>query len=605
MMKYAPVAIIKEMGFFDTGMGRRGADWVTAREYDKAVSKEVGLSLVNAKQKGVALFKDANFRDEVMGWLPGMMDKITWCHIWNAVKAETAAKTNLKGEELLKKAGERFTQVIHETQVYDSVFSRSENMRSKNPLTQMATAFMAEPTTALNMFIDSVVHAKNGQIKNASRTVAALVSSYALNAFLVSFIRAARDDDDKNLEEKYLVNFVSEFLQNLNPANQIPYLRDIINLAKGYDVERSDMSIVADLINMTIQVGKTIAGTEEWTDENKKKLTDQLVTLFGVISEFSGVPVNNIIRDAKGLRNVLWRNTNDRLTWDSLWNSILKEYDKGLLAPFIKTKSNYDLYYDALIRGDGETAERIRGGLDESKINSRMLKLLKENEDIINAANSDTISAARTLADELVKKGFDEETVWKAIKGAIAKDETKAETEEKETDSSDEIKALLKKDKRIEQAAQLRAEGNKSGWEKIRDELVNEGYDRNTVNSLIKDEVSKLSQKDEEEDTEETKDNSSEKSEYGAADINASLSNGRIADAQSYLDDFYEKNSKVYVNGAKSAKSTIKSNITSYFKPQYINGDRATRALIRSRLMALKVDGEPLYTEKNFNDWLK
>ena len=35
--------------------------------------------------------------------------------------------------ELLRKAGERFTEVVTKTQVYDSVNSKSAYMRSKNP----------------------------------------------------------------------------------------------------------------------------------------------------------------------------------------------------------------------------------------------------------------------------------------------------------------------------------------------------------------------------------------------------------------------------------------------------------------------------------------
>ena len=59
--KYAPVAIIKEMGYFDTGMGRSAVDYLTTTEYE------------GFKEKGLAFFKDGDYRDEVLlGVLYGM-----------------------------------------------------------------------------------------------------------------------------------------------------------------------------------------------------------------------------------------------------------------------------------------------------------------------------------------------------------------------------------------------------------------------------------------------------------------------------------------------------------------------------------------------------
>lgn len=74
--KYAPVAIIKEMGYFDTNVGKRTVDWITASEY-------VGFS-----QKARALVTDSGFRDEVLSRAPAIADEAAWVHIWNAVKRE-------------------------------------------------------------------------------------------------------------------------------------------------------------------------------------------------------------------------------------------------------------------------------------------------------------------------------------------------------------------------------------------------------------------------------------------------------------------------------------------------------------------------------------
>ena len=86
--------------------------------------------------------------------------------IWNAVKRETLSKhKNLEpnSEDFLRAAGERFTEVIVKTQVYDSTLARSANMRSKSTFMSMATAFMAEPTTAINMVQDALRKGKKGK----------------------------------------------------------------------------------------------------------------------------------------------------------------------------------------------------------------------------------------------------------------------------------------------------------------------------------------------------------------------------------------------------------------------------------------------------------
>ena len=82
IQKYAPVAIVKEMGYFDTGMGRQAVEWMNETRYE-------GL------KKAFALFYDGNYRDDVLSMLPSFMDEITWGRIWVAVKNETKAKNQI------------------------------------------------------------------------------------------------------------------------------------------------------------------------------------------------------------------------------------------------------------------------------------------------------------------------------------------------------------------------------------------------------------------------------------------------------------------------------------------------------------------------------
>lgn len=288
MKKYAPVAIIKEMGYFDTNMAQSTVDYLNKNDYN-------GL-----KEKAKAFVVDGSYRDDAMSFFASKADEITWTHIWNAVKAEIRAKNpELSGnsEQLLSKAGERFTEVITKTQVYDSVFSRSGLMRSRDNAVKNAMAFMAEPTTSLNMLTNAVMQAKRGKISKAKagRIFASLISASLLNSILQSIVTAARaDDDDKDWKEIYLAQLLPNFIDNLNPVNQIAFVKDIYNIFQGYDVTRADMNLFSDLYNAIQRLGS-----------DNVSAYDKVTGLAGAIAAFFGFPLKNIIRDFNAAKNVV------------------------------------------------------------------------------------------------------------------------------------------------------------------------------------------------------------------------------------------------------------------------------------------------------------
>ena len=84
---------------------------------------------------------------------------------------------------------------------------------------------------------------------------------------------AARDDDeDETYLEKDIGRFASEALDSFNPMGYLPILRDILSVFQGYTVERSDMTIVGDIIdavaklsNKDLSVWKKIEGLKNQT----------------------------------------------------------------------------------------------------------------------------------------------------------------------------------------------------------------------------------------------------------------------------------------------------------------------------------------------------
>ena len=298
MMKYSDTAFIKENGAFDPAVSRGALEKMLYEEPETVKEKIKAL-----------ISKDSTYRDNIAGWLPGVMDSITWRTLWMAIKNETAdahPELSRTSEEFLQIAGKRMDYVVNRTQVYDSMLSKSELMRSKSALMKMTTAFMNEPTTAYNMLYHAAEKlavakgtAKKAAAKHLARAVASFVTATALNALLKSLVTAARkdnpdDEDGKTYIEWYAGEVVGNFFDDLNPIKLLPVLRDVFSLIEGYDVERSDMESISKLID----AGKAIVDGNASLD---KKL-EKLLIAVGVAT---GIPLENLIRDTKGLRNVI------------------------------------------------------------------------------------------------------------------------------------------------------------------------------------------------------------------------------------------------------------------------------------------------------------
>ena len=345
LKKYAPIAGIKEMGRFDVGMGKDTVDWIKAN--GNVISKI----------------------DDILGLGPAFMDEVTWVSIWNAVKRETIHKhKNLspKSEEFLKIAGDRFTYVISLTQVYDSVFSRSDIMRNKSWIAKALTAFMAEPTTTLNMLWDAWVQGKRtgsvkGFAKVTSATTGAVVASLVFNAALKSIIMAMRDDDeDESYAEKYVEHFFGDFKDSLNPLTLIPVAKDVVSIFKGYDVERMDMALFSDL-------KKAIDAFDSDTKTDYEKWSG----LIGAISSFFGLPVKNVERDIRGLINTVFGDS-ESTTAEGLLNAM----EAGWTG---ESKPNGQQLYEAMLNGDKEQVKRIEGRFkDQDAIDSAIRKVIRE-----------------------------------------------------------------------------------------------------------------------------------------------------------------------------------------------------------------------------------
>ncbi len=412
LKKYAAVAGLKEMGRFDVDMGQSTLEYI------------IGRHSVNAWGK----FTDKV--DEFSGWLPEMADQVTWCGIWEAAKRKTAAMNpGLKGEALLQKAGELFTDTITRTQVYDSVFSRSANMRAKSGLMSMATAFMAEPTTTANMVEDAVRKFARGDKRMAGKVMSSVAVATVLNAALASVVYAARDDDeDKTYWEKYLASLAGETVDSFNPLTYIPVLADINNLLLGYSIERTDMSLASDLITALKKI-TTLYGKydNEWSDEKKKewekKVRDAWLDNVWMAGTVMGLPLKNVVRDVEAVINTAKNPSNGaEMSADTVMKAMKDSARKNFpILSWKADESSSDQLYKAITQGKDVLARRMKaqfGG--DKKYESALLKGLRENDPRIKEAAQYAIDGNTpkrvAIIREIVAEGhYTQDQVIKAI----------------------------------------------------------------------------------------------------------------------------------------------------------------------------------------------
>lgn len=367
--KYNGVAVIKELGGFDTGTGQGAVDYLTDSRADSKIGRTVEKI------------------DNGLGWLPGYMDQITWCHIWNAVKAEIKAKNNFNGNEaeFFKKASERFDEVINLTQVYDSVLAKSVNMNSKSVFMKNVTAFMTEPTVTLNMLNDAL---KNGNRKYICRAVSAIVLQTVVNAALKALVQAARnsssDDEDKSYVEKYAKAFSGNVVGDINPLSWIPEVKDIVNIFQGYDVERADLSLFTDLANACRTVMKAMNG--------KKSPEEAVQKMSEAIAAFFGVPLTNINRDIRGVRNLF----NDVIS-----NNVLSKGHVGraFLEGLGITTSNADIINDYIDSGDRKEVDEL---IENKKVEIKEKYPSYSDEKV----SREAISSVRSLITKQLKSRY-------------------------------------------------------------------------------------------------------------------------------------------------------------------------------------------------------
>lgn len=429
--KYAPIALWKSWGNYEMDTGK------------------------TMYEQMIAPTKAAKTKELLMAGA-GWADEVTWSRLWNACVLE--AKDKHKGatqEEIYTIAGERFGEIVDESQVVDSVLHRSQIMRKKGLYTQMTTSFMSEPTKTFNMASNALVElVRNNTPENRRKFIRCymtIIASSVATACAAGLADAMRDDDDDDTffekwkkavagdyskaetPKDYIMAVLSNNIaDNLNPMGMIPYLRDGWSLLQGYDINRTDFDWLNDIMKNIKRWEQFAAGESEYT------LASLLLNTTGAISKMTGVPIGSAERDLKALTNwvVLHIIGDDEMKFN---------YKK--LSKDVGSEKNASYYAERMLKakfsGNDDLATRIynemiTAGVSNEKIDNKLeskeKKLLKEEPETTEGAEAyaaGDYNGYMNAIDSLTAKGYGKgyavkviESVYKKMKGGDDEEET-------------------------------------------------------------------------------------------------------------------------------------------------------------------------------------
>ena len=289
MREESEIAWWKSQGYFETSIGKSMKEIITGQS---SIMEE-------ARNKSMAL----------AGWA----DDVTWGTLYTAVTKEQQALAKKEGgvskEELTQRIKDRFDEVVDQTQVVDSTLHRSQYMRSKDTLNKLQTAFMAEPTKSYNMLMKAILEdVREGKgFKKAGKAAMVFAITNVITSAAAAVIDAfRRDTDDEDWGEVYLNALRDNVIDNVNPLNLIPVLKDasntLINTIMGETTfnttsNRMDMDAITSLVSSAQAIVKYASG-----DSNKTQY-GMYMTLARPISQITGVPLYNLSRDLSALYN--------------------------------------------------------------------------------------------------------------------------------------------------------------------------------------------------------------------------------------------------------------------------------------------------------------
>jgi hypothetical protein len=372
MNEYSGIAVIKSMGYSDTGFGE-----TTRETYDEQ-------NLKSAYNKAKYL---RNKYDDITMRPAEFADEITWVRMWKACELEAKEKygSSLSADEFNKKVASRFNEIIGKTQVVDSILDTAP--LSTNPTFRTFFPFMNEPVKTAATLVSAAENVRNGKA-GAKKQLAKAAACYVISNNLVEPIvtslvgmwRHDSPDDPEEFAKMFLKRFIGVDIDGettfadvitSNVADGIfgvPFIvawyGAITGKLQGFDPERMDLQPVADLIGNAAYFANSL-GKEDY--ENQKTKINYFTDMMSSLTQIFGVPGSTLKRDLSALARSA---VNTVGGYVAQWELNKVYYNLGN-ANARANKNFYDIMAKAYKAGDTEAYRYMLNDLKKTQVGAK------------------------------------------------------------------------------------------------------------------------------------------------------------------------------------------------------------------------------------------
>ena len=423
MHKHSGIALWKDLGFYDVNVSRGVQELIKHSQGTISKINEIGM-------------KGAEFAD-----------KVTWAALWDASKKQVRRETGLSESdaEFFPKVSKVFENVIYNTQVVDTVLTKSEVSRNRSSGARLFTSFMSEPMTTASLVTSEIFDIQMKQAKGIklkpsdysrlSKTCIVVAVAAVVNSALASLADAWRDDDEYGtFGQKWTRAMRIKLADELNPLTYLPYASNVWDVTKafldwtdtkwfGVEVYGNGTDIpFADILESTEKAVKIFEEIREKGEDSKYTKFGGYYKVVNVLSKITGIPLYNIAREGVSLYNIFASDKirsyepskegavkyawNDGYLTDDEAIAALQDdagMDEGEAWLEVEkwkndTTSNYTKLYDAIDNGgDIKKAvdELTEHGVEEKNIKSSLTRRYKEA--YINGDNKEREKIRRAL----------------------------------------------------------------------------------------------------------------------------------------------------------------------------------------------------------------
>ena len=306
MHKYSGLAVWKDLGFYDVNVSRGVQELI--KHSQGAVSKinEFGM-------KGAEL-----------------ADKVTWAALWDASKRKVSRETGLSenNAEFFPKVVELFEDTVYNTQVVDTVLTKSELLRNKSSGVRLFTSFMSEPMTTASLVTSEIFDIQMKQAagqklglsdyKRLSKTCVVVTLAAIVNSALAALADAWRDDDDYGtFGEKWKRALQVKLADELMPLTYFPFVSNVWDITKillddadkkwfGVAVYGNGTDIpLTDIVSSAEKALEIFQEIDEKGDKARYTKFGGYYKIVNILSKITGVPFYNVMREVVTTHNVL------------------------------------------------------------------------------------------------------------------------------------------------------------------------------------------------------------------------------------------------------------------------------------------------------------